>query len=323
MLDLAASMTSTPILVDCKQHAEESVHEQTNLFGDLDRESGAGAVTLSITPLTSAIGAEIHGVDLRGPLSDEVVAAIRQALMDHFVVFFRDQDITVEQHVAFGRRFGQLRVGSYAAKVAFEDFPELVSFQGGAGLTDRWHSDDIYREVPSLGRILHAVKLPAVGGDTCFASMAHAYEALSPSMQRFLDGLTAVNDNVVINQSMKKIRGGAQVGVDEVGVTHPLVWVHPETGRKLLYATDRGTVRINELSEDESAAILRFLAEHVKSPLLQCRFRWERNSMAFWDNRAVQHFAVSDYTGERVMHSVTIVGEHRPAGPSGPEAALA
>jgi taurine dioxygenase len=279
--------------------------------------------TLSITPVTSAIGAEIHGVDLRGPLSDDVIAAIRQALLDHFVVFFRDQDITVEQHVAFGRRFGPLRPLLYTSKIAFEGFPELARFQVGAGVTDRWHSDDVYIEVPSFARILHAKELPPVGGDTCFTSMAHAYEALSPSMQRFLDGLTAVNNNAIINRTMNKFGSGVPSGVEEIGVTHPLVWVHPESGRKILYATDRQTVRINELSEEESSAILRFLAEHMKSPMFQCRFRWQRNSIAFWDNRAVQHFAVSDYTEPRIMHAVTVAGEHRPAGPSGPPAALA
>jgi taurine dioxygenase len=120
---------------------------------------------------------------------------------------------------------------------------------------------------------------------------------------------------------MNKFGSGVPAGVEEIGITHPIVWVHPESGRKILYATDRQTVRINELSEEESSAILRFLAEHMKSPMFQCRFRWQRNSIAFWDNRAVQHFAVSDYTEPRVMHAVTVAGEHRPTGPSGPPAA--
>jgi alpha-ketoglutarate-dependent taurine dioxygenase len=274
-----------------------------------ERNVGAGAEQVSVKPLTGVIGAEIHGVDLRRTLPDDIVALIRQALLDYFVVFFRDQDITVEQHFAFAARFGQISQSEYSRA-------SEITVHGGKGFTDKWHSDSNWRDRPPLGAVLRAVSLPPVGGDTCFVSMVHAYEALSPSMQRFVDGLTAVHNNAYLNRILKDYPGGVRT-TDEVEETiHPVVWVHPESDRKILYVVANRTVRVCELEELESDAVLRFLTEHMKSPQFQCRFRWEVNSIAFWDNRAVQHFAVSDYEGPRVMQRVLIAGDHRPVGPT-------
>jgi taurine dioxygenase len=270
----------------------------------------AATSTLSVKPLTGVVGAEILGVDLRQPLSGETVAFIRRALLDYFVVFFRDQDISVEQHFAFARCFGEVSQSEYSSSGS------EITLHGGKGFTDKWHSDSNWREQPPLGAVLRAVSLPEVGGDTCFVSMVHAYEALSPSMQRFVDGLTAVHNNAYLNRILKNYPGQLRTTDELEEIVHPVVWVHPESGRKVLYVIANRTVRICELDDLESDAVLRFLVEHLKSPQFQCRFRWEVNSIAFWDNRAVQHFAVSDYDGSRVMQRVLIAGNDRPVGPA-------
>ncbi len=270
----------------------------------------AAAGTLSVRPLTGVIGAEILGVDLRQPLSDETVATIRRALLDYFVVFFRDQDISVDQHFAFARRFGEVSQSEYSSSGS------EITLDGGKGFTDKWHSDSNWREQPPLGAVLRAVSLPEVGGDTCFVSMVHAYKALSPAMRHFVDGLSAVHNNAYLNRILKNYPGQLRTTDELEEIVHPVVWVHPESGLKLLYVIANRTVRICELDELESDAVLRFLFEHVKSPQFQCRFRWEVNSIAFWDNRAVQHFAVSDYDGSRVMQRVLIAGSDRPVGPT-------
>jgi taurine dioxygenase len=213
--------------------------------------------TIDIRPLTAAIGAEITGLDLRKPLADETVAELRQALLDHLVLFFRAQKLSDDQHVAFALRFGPLSISPLATR--YRETPAVTVLDQvnpkGEG-ADEWHSDNTFMPNPPMGSILRAVELPAVGGDTCFASMYAAYEALSPQMRSLVDGLCAVHD-----------------------ITKPMRDV-----------------------------LLPFLLDHVRSPEFQCRFHWEPDSIAFWDNRAVQHYAVADYTERRVMHRVTVDG---------------
>ena len=268
---------------------------------------------LSVTPLTTAIGAEISGIDLRQPLADETVVAVRQALLDHLVLFFRDQSLSDDEHLAFATRFGPLSVPPLATK--YQDRPAVtvldqVSPKGEGA--DEWHSDNTFMAHPPLGSILRAVRLPAVGGDTCFASMYAAYEALSSPVRALVDELRAVHD---VTKPMRKAiaAGHTNLGLAEMQekwppVEHPVVVTHPETGRKALFVNRNSTTHLVGVSERENDLLLPFLLDHVRSPEFQCRFHWAPDSIAFWDNRCVQHYAVADYDQHRVMYRVTIDG---------------
>ena len=268
---------------------------------------------IDIRPVTATIGAEISGVDLARPLDDPTVAAIRRALLDHLVVFFRDQQLTDEQHLAFALRFGSLSVPPLATK--YQETPAVTVLDQvnpkGEG-ADEWHSDNTFMARPPLGSVLRAVQLPAVGGDTCFASMYAAYEGLSPPVRALVDGLRAVHD---ITKPMRKAVAAGHTTLDLAEmqrqwppVEHPVVVTHPETGRRALFVNRNSTSHIVGVSERENDVLLPFLLDHARSPEFQCRFHWEPGSVAFWDNRSVQHYAVADYTERRVMHRVTIDG---------------
>jgi taurine dioxygenase len=282
--------------------------------------AGAG---VTIEPMTPTIGAEVAGIDLRRPLDDDAVAFLRAALLEHQVLFFRDQDLTVDEQIAFGQCFGELDIPPFRHDGV--ERPELTVLDQtnpkGEG-ADSWHADYTYRAEPPMASILKAVQLPPLGGDTCFASMTAAYDALSPAMRAFLDTLHAENTLAIMGERLRdhptaKLRRPPD-GEWPYSI-HPVVRVHPETGRKLLNVNANWTSRIVDLSRAESDALLALLFEHLKSPDFQCRFRWQPNSVAFWDNRAVQHFAVADYTNRRVMQRITVVGD-RPYGVEGPPA---
>lgn len=270
--------------------------------------------SIEITPLTSTIGAEISGVDLREPLSSNEVAQIRTALLDHLVVFFRDQEITPSQQVTFGRCFGELCFPPFMTDHG--DDPEILVLDQvaprGEG-TDTWHSDNTFMAEPPLGSILRAIQLPSLGGDTCFASAYAAYDALSPSMKAFVDELTAIHDLTATleraNEAGHTRADVAAVLAKSPPVEHPVVRTHPETGRKALFVNANSTTRIVGLTEAENDRILPFLCDHIRSPEFQCRFRWAPNSIAFWDNRSAQHLAIPDYDERRVMHRVTVAGD--------------
>ena len=269
--------------------------------------------TIEITPTTAAIGAEVRGVDLREALTDVDVKVLRQALLDHLVLFFRDQPVTDDQQLAFALRFGPMHVSPL--QTVHQDAPEIVVLDQvhpqGEG-ADEWHSDNTFLAEPPMASILRAVQLPDVGGDTCFASMYAAYEGLSPAMRTFVDGLRAVHD--ITNPLKKAIRDGhstLDLGAMQEKcppVEHNVVVTHPETGRKALFVNRNSTTHIVGLSDREQDVVLPFLFDHVRSPEYQCRFHWEEGSIAFWDNRAVQHYAVADYHQRRIMHRATIAG---------------
>lgn len=274
---------------------------------------------ISVERATSAIGADVRGVDLSAPLDGETAAFLRRALIDHLVLFFRDQKkLTVDEHVRFGRYFGEIDMPLFRTKSS--ERPEVLVLDQvapkGEG-ADSWHADNTYMETPPMGSILQALILPPVGGDTCFASMYAAYEALSPAMQRFLDGLKAMHSLEQMVERTKHVAGASLR--DSLSqwppVEHPVVRVHPESGRKLLNVNANWTAMIAGLGRPESDALLGFLFEHVKSPEFQVRLHWNANDVAFWDNRAVQHYAVADYTSRRMMQRITITGD-RPVGPS-------
>lgn len=271
--------------------------------------------TLNIRRVAGALGAEISGVDLSGALSDQTVAAIRAALVEHQVIFFRDQDLTPAQQVAFGVRFGPLNIHPYVTGMAgqpevmeiIKEPSDRINFGGG------WHSDMSFLETPAIGSILYAVELPEYGGDTLFASQAAAFDALSPGLQKTLEGLNAVHSasrEYSAQGASAQKRGAMQVAEADGYVgeyVHPMVLVHPETGRKALYVNPAFTLKIEGWKTSESKALLDYLFNHCRYEGFTCRFAWAKGSVAFWDNRSVWHFALNDYPGQRRhMRRVTV-----------------
>jgi taurine dioxygenase len=265
------------------------------------------AEALNIRRVAGALGAEIDGVDLSKELPDGVIAAIRQALVEHQVIFFRDQELTAAQQVAFGARFGPLNIHPYVAGMAgqpevmeiIKEPTDRVNFGGG------WHSDMSFLQRPAIGSILYALEIPEFGGDTLFASQAAAYDALSPGLKATLATLNAVHsasrEYSAAGQSAQKRSSMSVAEADGmVGeYVHPLVLTHPESGRKALYVNPAFTIRIEGWSKRESKALLDFLFEHSRYEAFTCRFTWTKGSVAFWDNRSVWHFALNDYPGQR------------------------
>ena len=269
---------------------------------------------IEVRPIAGALGAEVHGVDISRDLEDDVVAEMRQALLDHLVIFLRDQTITPPQQVAFARRFGTPM-----------EYPQLKGLPEAPLITpvvklehERnnfggiWHSDTTYLAEPPIGSMLFAREVPAYGGDTMFANQYLAYEALSDGLKQALEGLMGVSSSakaeVTKTREDQMKAAGAELKV--LSAEHPIVRTHPETGRKALYTSDAHTAHIKGWTEKESLPLLRFLWEHQVRPEFTCRFRWQVGSLAFWDNRAAMHNPINDYHGHRrVMHRVTLAGD--------------
>jgi taurine dioxygenase len=275
-----------------------------------------------VQPLTATIGAEVLGVDLAtAPDDPAVMDAIRAAWTEHLVLFFRDQHtLSDEAQIRFAREFGPFEFHAFAKP--HPEHPELIVLDQTTPERDggnSWHTDSTFMEQPALGSVLRAVQLPPLGGDTCWASMYAAYDALSPRLRTLLDGCTALHDLVMPLE--KAIAGGHSAGGDLAAiraawppVEHPVVRVHAVTGRKSLFVNNNFTTRILGITKEESDVLLPYLLHHVQRPDFQVRFRWMPGSVAFWDNRCTQHYAVPDYSGHRrVMHRVTLTGE-RPMG---------
>ena len=263
-----------------------------------------------VTPLTTTIGAELSGIDLACPSPDDI-AAIAEALLAHKVVFFRDQRLDDRAHRDFAAAFGRTQRFAFGGPVD-ESVPEVHAIVTGGpgpkiGNADVWHSDATFMQEPPMGSVLRAVQLPRCGGDTLFANMEAAYDALSSPIQRIVDELSATHDFTHSSAHRRPLHD------QYPPVTHPVVRVHPVTGRRSLFVNRIFTVSINELNDRENAALLSFLCDHVQSPDFQCRFSWRPGSVAFWDNRCTQHYAVADYSDARVMHRVVISGD-RPKG---------
>jgi len=278
--------------------------------------SGTETMSISIQRVAGALGAEIGDVDLSEGLSDATIAEIRQALLDHKVIFFRDQDITPEQHLAFAKRFGD--VVEYPMVKGLDEVPEIVPVVKLAHETTNfggmWHSDTSYLECPPMGAILVARELPPYGGDTLFANMALAYERLSDGMKEMLSGLIGISSSAKAEVTKsREDRMATDAKVDksaELRAEHPVVRTHPETGEKVLYVNYGHTVGFKGFTEEESAPILNYLFEHQRRPEFTCAFRWQPGSIAFWDNRATHHNPLNDYHGfKRVMHRITIAGD--------------
>ncbi|MDB9866830.1 TauD/TfdA family dioxygenase [Pseudomonadales bacterium] len=273
------------------------------------------SAAFTVERLSPTIGAELCGIDLGQALPDSTIAEIYQALLDYKVIFFRDQNITSQQHLAFGRRFGNLEVHPFAAQDP--EFPELLRIthnQENKGQENLWHSDVTWRAEPSLGSILHAHEIPEVGGDTLFADMGQAYDDLSDSLKEQLDGLTAIHDAVGFHRRMRE-KGASEEQVNAMreqypAQEHPVIRTHPDTGRKTLYVNRAFTQSIVGMSAEDSQTLLEQLYRTAAVPEYQCRFKWRPNSIAFWDNRSCQHYAVSDYWPQiRSVERVTIIGD--------------
>ena len=266
---------------------------------------------VEVRKLTPSIGAEIHGVDLSRGLTNQQFDEVHRALLENLVIFFRNQVIDVEQHKSFGRRFGKLHVHPAAPK-GLEQHPEILVIKANASSKrvagEEWHSDVSCDPEPPMGSILHLTTVPPDGGgDTMFANMYLAYERLSEPVQRLLEGLTAIHDGEHVYRGRYGIKDEGKVFPRS---EHPVIRTHPVTGRKLLFVNRGFTTRIVQLMSHESAAILEMLYRHIETPELHCRFKWEKNSIAFWDNRCAQHHALWDYyPNERYGHRVTICGD--------------
>ncbi len=279
---------------------------------------------IEVAPLAGALGAEIGGVDLAADLSDEVFQEIQDAFHAHLVIFFRDQELTPDQQKAFGRRFGTLNIHPFVTPL--EGHPEIIPIikekEDKANFGGGWHSDVSFMEEPALGSVLYAKETPTFGGDTLWSNQVLAYEALSDGMKEMLGGLRAVHSasrqygaqgESAKNNASRKAMEVAVTDEAETYVEHPVVRTHPVTGRKSLYVNEGFTQKFVGMTKRESRPLLRYLYDHCNSEPFTCRFRWEKNSLAFWDNRCTQHYALNDYHGQRrEMHRVTINGD-RPA----------
>lgn len=277
--------------------------------------------TIDVRPVSATVGAEICGIDLAEPLTDQTTREIRTALADYGVVFFRDQTITPAQHLAFAEKFGPPLPAEDASQLdSVDGFPMILEVakepEETRNIGGRWHTDHSFDPIVPLGSVLVARELPSYGGDTMFASMANAYDTLSDGLKKTLEGMRAVHRKTRAYQGLSTDR---EVSADEKArvaqryaareAVHPVVARHPENGRKVLFVNPTYTVRFDGWTEKESAPLLDYLYQHASRPEFTYRFQWREGSIAFWDNRGSWHFALNDYQGQRrVMHRIAIDG---------------
>ena len=268
-----------------------------------------------VNRLSPTIGGELLGINLSKPLSEELKDLIYEALLVYKVIFFRDQKITREQHINFGRNFGELEIHPFANNS--EEHPEVLKIirnKDSRGRENAWHSDVTWREKPSLGSILLMLQIPKHGGDTLFADMYAAYDNLSEETKEKLKGAFAVHDFAGFREGLVR-QGKSAEEIEEYNKKypmpeHPVIRTHPDTGKKSIYVNVAFTKYIKGWDKEESKKMLNYLYRRATIPEYQCRFVWENNSIAFWDNRSCQHYAVSDYwPEERSVERVTIVGD--------------
>ena len=277
--------------------------------------NAATSTKLHVEPLAGAIGAVVTGVDL-ADVDDDTIAEVRATWLEHLVVFFRDQELDADAFLGFARRIGE--PVRYPFVKGFDAHPEIIEVaklpHETVNFGGIWHSDTVYLEQPPMATMLLARELPPFGGDTMFASMYAAYDALSPALREVLDGLDAVNSSALADVSKTRedrIRDSGSTEEEQQFLsTHPVVRTHPETGRKALYVNPAHTASFAGMSEDESRPLLQFLFGHCARPEFTCRFQWEVGSLALWDNRCAMHNPVNDYHGfTRRMHRITLAGD--------------
>lgn len=283
--------------------------------------------TIELAPVAGALGAEIHGVDLADPLNDATVAEIRRALVDHQVIFFRDQSLGPEQQVALTARFGAVARMPYIE--ALPGHPDIIAVlkepeeRNISTFGGTWHSDFSFLQEPPMGTLLYALEVPDHGGDTLWADMYGAYESLSEGLRRFLDPLVAIHSgapygranapaqDLAVSRSVRMSRGNPEADAE---TEHPVVRLHPDSGRRALFVNPVYTLRFKGMTAEESRPLLEYLYAQATRPELTCRFRWRKHSLAFWDNRCTLHLAINDYDGRRrLLHRTTVAGE-RPRG---------
>lgn len=285
---------------------------ETNATNVMARAAAQG---WGINLLSPVIGAEVLGIDLSQTMTPEQVSVLREILLEWKVMFFRDQDITTQQHLDFSKNFGPLEIHPFGLNDP--DYPEVLFIthdENNKGKENIWHSDVTWREAPSLGSVLRAREVPEVGGDTLFADMYAAYDGLPEAMKEKIEGRMARHDFYPFKPGILAAPDGEKIlkQMEEKypNPWHPIVRTHPETGRKGLYVNIAFTVEVEGMDEKEGRALLDFLYRQATVPEYQCRFRWEDNSIAFWDNRSCQHYAASDYwPHQRRMERVTIIGD--------------
>ena len=272
------------------------------------------ANTISIKPVSNGLGAEILGIDLREPLDSETHSILKTAYSDYGVIFFRDQNLTPEQHIAFAENWGNININRFFQAV--DNYPMIAMVNKEPDQTmnigSNWHTDHSYDQIPALGSALYAREVPEIGGDTMFANPAAAYEALSDGLKQTLEGLNAVHTSRhafgAQSQYAKDIGFGSPEKATQDAV-HPVVISHPFSGKKVLYVNPGFTQHFENWSMEESKPLLDFLYQHIVKPEFTCRFKWQKGSMAFWDNRSTWHYALNDYHGyKRLMHRITIEG---------------
>ncbi len=274
---------------------------------------------IEVQPVGGTLGAEVSGVDMTAPLDEATVKEIRSAWLEHLVLFFRDQDITPDQHKAFARHFGEFQKAGFVPTLENDPHVKVQEYdeysQIGSDVT--WHADDTFVEIPSRCSVLYALDVPEKGGDTVWGNMQAAYDALSEPMKGFLSGLTAVHDLVAIMGPGVLSERGPEAYTSfykrTPPVEHPLVRTHPETGKKSLFVNPLMTSHIKDVTGAESKAVLDYIYDHIKQPEFHVRFKWRKHSIAFWDNRCTVHKGINDfYPAHRLMHRVAIADTERP-----------
>jgi taurine dioxygenase len=284
---------------------------------DISRGNVMRNTRFEVRPTSGALGAELLGIDLSRSLDAEGAADIRQALNEHGVIFFRDQHLTPEQHIAFAESMGPINVSRFFKSAP--GYPQIAEVRKEPAQTTNigggWHTDQSYDQIPVLGSILLAREVPPRGGDTMFACMAQAYDALSDGLKKTLKGLRAIHSSrhVFGAKALEANPGRRALFVNAEAATqdavHPVVIRHPESGRPTLYVNSNFTTHFEGWTAQESKPLLEFLYAHASRPEFQTRFQWQEGSIAFWDNRATWHYALNDYQGERrLMHRITIEG---------------
>jgi taurine dioxygenase len=276
------------------------------------------SVDLEVRPLSPTIGAEIRGVDCSADLDEHVVSAVRRVWLERLVVFFPDQNLDDDSQIAFAGRFGELTENHPVERQVVER-EEIHSIESGKDRTDFWHTDITFMNRPAMASLLHSVIVPEAGGDTMWADTRAAYETLSEPLRRLCDELGAYHFDSFYAQAVAEGHGNVWEGkklTRLLPALHPVVRVHPETGRKNLFVNPKFTVRVNGLPEGQSDGLLRLLYDHMTRPEFIVRYHWKPRTLAMWDNRSTMHFGIYDYGDDRrVMHRVTLRGD-RPVGPA-------
>lgn len=268
---------------------------------------------MEVTRVGAALGAEITGVDLSGQLDDVTLKEIRDALVEHQVLVLHAPELTPDQHMALGRAMGEIEVHAFFPNLGdgYEQVSVLDSETGNTA--SRWHTDETFLEHPPMGTLTWAKVLPPVGGDTLFASTTAAYAALSPNMKRYLEGVGAVHDLAAIAELRVRFGSGtpadlARAVAEERRTVHPVVRVHPETGRPGLFVNPTYTSYLVGLPPEEADLVLAHLYRHATKEVFTYRHRWRVGDLVMWDNRSTMHMVMADFTGRRVMHRVSVVG---------------